>query len=159
MVFLAPQQHCLGRAPERSRTFKTAIKEVGTGRRCPRTHALHFAFRSVSKLSPIRSLALFASLILAAGVRSSYNSNQDTLCDQIAVGACDTGSGPDYDIAYSHCMASYWKTITTNKNCPHPKVNCLCYNGCFSDRSGIVRDVGGWCTTTCRQALQTSPCH
>ncbi|KAL9934302.1 hypothetical protein V8E36_006758 [Tilletia maclaganii] len=107
----------------------------------------------------IHQLALFASLILAAGVRSSYNPDKNTVCDELAAAACDMGSGPDYDIAYSHCMAQYWKSITTNNNCPHPAVNCFCYNGCVSDRSGRVRDVGGWCTAACRRSLQRSPCH
>ncbi|KAL9934365.1 hypothetical protein V8E36_006821 [Tilletia maclaganii] len=42
--------------------------------------------------------------------------------------------------------------------CPHPAVNCRCYNGCVQDRSGSVRDVGGWCTDTCRKSLQDSTC-
>ncbi|KAL9934410.1 hypothetical protein V8E36_006866 [Tilletia maclaganii] len=134
MVFLAPQQHCLGRALERSAV-------------------VHIDYDAHP-----HQLALFASLILAAGVRS-YNSKRDDYCKQMAAGVCHRGSGTGYEITYSQCMAQYWKRITTNKNCPHPKVNCFCYNGCVSDRSGIVPDVGEWCTAECRRSLQTSPCR
>ncbi|KAL9934417.1 hypothetical protein V8E36_006873 [Tilletia maclaganii] len=104
-----------------------------------------------------RTLALFITLFYAANVHA-YDTSQNQQCDEAAIGECQTGTGQAYDITLYKCLSKFWVGLTNNDKCPHTGLDCLCYNGCVKDRSGSVRDVGGWCTVACRQSLQAA-CH
>ncbi|KAL9934306.1 hypothetical protein V8E36_006762 [Tilletia maclaganii] len=105
-----------------------------------------------------RTFVLLASLFAAASVHA-YDDGEAKYCDQTAQDLCNADNGQAYDIQNNKCLAIFWKSLTRNKSCPHPTVNCLCYNGCVTDRSGFITDVGGWCTAACRLASQPSQCE
>ncbi|KAL9940545.1 hypothetical protein V8E36_000033 [Tilletia maclaganii] len=104
-----------------------------------------------------RTVALFITLLYAANVHA-YNTHQDQQCGRTAKKICQTGTGTAYESTFYGCLSEYWVRITNDQQCPHPRVGCLCYNGCVKDRSGSERDVGGWCTVACRKSLQPA-CH
>ncbi|KAL9934383.1 hypothetical protein V8E36_006839 [Tilletia maclaganii] len=121
---------------------------------------LHSPFDPVPVLSTMRFLVvtLFVTLLSAVSVQAG-DGGVDEYCRQQAEMRCSKDHGVAADNTFNACRAAYWKRLTTNEKCPHSDVGCLCYNGCVQERSGTVPDVGGWCTTACRVALQKPTCY
>ncbi|KAL9934435.1 hypothetical protein V8E36_006891 [Tilletia maclaganii] len=120
----------------------------------------HSSIHAALRLSTMhaRPLVLIVMLMFAASAHAD-NAIQEQRCAERALDVCGESSGDDYEIVKAHCLAAFWIALSHSNQCPHPAVNCRCYNGCVQDRSGSVRDVGGWCTDTCRKSLQDSTCY
>ncbi|KAL9934420.1 hypothetical protein V8E36_006876 [Tilletia maclaganii] len=103
-------------------------------------------------------LALFVTLLSAVSVQAG-GGGTDVFCRQQAEMRCSTDRSIAARNTFNACRAAVWQRLNTNKQCPHSQGDCLCYNGCVQERSGTVPDVGSWCTTACRVALQKPTCY
>ncbi|KAL9940549.1 hypothetical protein V8E36_000037 [Tilletia maclaganii] len=97
--------------------------------------------------------ALLVTIVCALGVQAS-NPDQHKTCRDYAIQKCPNYEAPDNAKAFATlryiCMRPWWEKLTTNNNCPHTQVGCLCYNGCVNDVWSDGGDVGGWCTVACK---------
>ncbi|KAL9934458.1 hypothetical protein V8E36_006914 [Tilletia maclaganii] len=104
---------------------------------------------------------LLVTIVCALGVQAGENYGQAAKCWDYADQHCPNNHKPEnrdaINILGYNCMRPFWEQLTTNNNCPHTEVGCLCYNGCVKDRWSNGGDVGLWCTWACKLGGQKAP--